>query len=267
MRGRGTLTSHREHHSGASIPASSAFIPFGAILIYYFYPIIPFRWVTLVTMLKSISLLSIYINITANDILWTIFGIWSFIIICTPVYLSVANAQRVVDVEKNSDKITFTNLFRKCSNAVFSDYRISLTAKIPLAIQVLVGGSILYGVFGADWIIHALAGVGIGAIALKAYQTAVNSYEYSNLISYFHLDKLRFSKVERKTDSLGFTLFSLVMVALAWEIFEAVIHNISPVNVFRVGAEPLWNVIGDIAFVIIGGMAAWYLIKCKLKWL
>ena len=268
MRGKGaSLTSNSEHRSGTSIPAFSAFIPFGTLLIYHFYPIMPLRWIFLVTMLKSISLLSICVNITANDLLWTMLGIWTYIIVCTPFYLNVVKAQRVMDVEKNCDKITFTNLFKICSNAVFSDYRIALTAKIPLVMQVLVGGSIFYGVFGADWILHALAGFGIGAIALKAYKTAVNHYGYSHLVSYFNLDRLRISGVERETGSLGFTLFSLVVVASLWEIFERAVYLMSPTNVFRVGMEPSWNIIGDIVSAITGGMAAWYLVKCKLKWL
>lgn len=261
------MTSNSEHRSATSIPAFTAFIPFGTLLIYLSYPIMPLRWASLVTMLESISLLSIYVNITASDLLWSMFGIWVFIIVCTPVYLNVVEAQRVVDVEKNCDKISFTNLFKMCSNAVFSDYRIALTAKIPLVMQVLVGGSIFYGVFGADWIMHALAGFGIGAIALKAYKTAVNNYGYSHLVSYFHLDRLRISVVERETGSLGFTLFSLVVVASIWEIFERAIYLVSPINVFRVGMEPLGNIIGDIVSAITGGMAAWYLVKCKLKWL
>ena len=261
------MTGNNEHRSGKSIPAFTAFIPFGALLIYPSYPIMPLTWVSLVTMLESISLLSIYVNITAGDLLWSMFGIWTLIFVCTPVYLNVVKAQRVMDVEKNCDKITFTNLFKICSNAVFSDYRIALTAKIPLVMQVLVGGSILYGVFGADWIIHALAGFGIGAIALKAYKTAVNHYGYSHLVSYFHLDRLRISGVERETGSLGFTIFSLVVVASIWEIFERAVYLMSPTNVFRIGMEPPWNIIGDIVSAITGGMAAWYLVKCKLKWL
>ena len=261
------MTGNSEHRSGTSIPAFTVFIPFGTLLIYPSYPIMPLRWVSLVTMLESISLLSIYINITASDLLWSMFGIWVFIIVCTPVYLNVVKAQRVVDVEKNCDKITFTNLFKMCSNAVFSDYRIALTAKIPLVIQVLVGGSILYEVFGADWIMHSLAGFGIGAITLKAYKTGVNHYGYNRLASFFHLDRFRVFKVERKTGSAEFTLFSLAVVSLTWEILERVVYLVSPINVFRVGAEPLWNIIGDIVSAIMGGMAAWYLVRCKFKWL
>ena len=260
------MTGNSEHRSGKSIPAFSAFIPFGTLLIYPFSPIIPLRWVSLATMLESISLLSIYINITANDFLWSIFGAWTFIAVCSSVYLNIVKAQHVVD-EERYDKITSSNLFKMCSNAVFSDYRISLTSKIPLAMQVLVGGSILYEVFGADWMMHALAGFGIGAITLKAYKTAVNHYRYNCLVSHFHLDRLHFSVVEKKTSSLGFTLFSLIVVALSWELFETVVYLVSPSNVFRVGAEPFWNNIGDIISAIAGGMTAWYLVERKLKWL
>jgi hypothetical protein len=261
------MTSNSEHRSGAPIPAFAAFIPFGALLIYRFHSIMPLRWVSLVTMLESASLLSIYVNITANDPLWTIFGIWTFIAVCAPVYLNAVKTQRVEGVERNCDKITFTNLFMTCSNAVFSDYRIALTALIPLVMQMFAGGSILYRVFGAAWVMHALAGFGIGAVAFKAYKTAVDHYEYSHLVSYFRLDRFRISGVESKTSSLGFTLFSLVVLASTWEIFERVVYLMSPVNVFRVGLEPPWKSIGDVVFGVTGGMAAWYLVKRKLKWL
>jgi len=261
------VTSDSEHQSGTSIPPFAAFIPSGTLLIYYYHRIMPLRWVFLVITLKSISLLSIYINITKNDPLWTMFGIWTYIIVCTPFYLNVVKPQRMMDAEKNCDKISFTNLFQTCSNAVFSDYRISLTAKISLVAQVLVGGSILYDVFAADWIIHGLAGFGIGAIALKAYETAVNNCGYSNLVTYFHLDRLHIPRVERETGSLEFSLFSVAIVALIWEIFERAIYLISPINALRIGLEPLWNTTGDIVSAIIGGIAAWYLIKCRLKWI
>jgi len=261
------MVGNSENRSATPILAFAAFVPFGTLLIYRLRSIIPLRWVSLVTVLESTSLLSIYLNVTANDVLWTVFGIWAFIEVCMPVYLNVGKAQRTVNVDKDCDKIAFTSLFKTCSNAVLSDYRISLAAKIPLVIQVLVGGSILYEVFGADWIIHALAGFGIGVMVLKAYETAVDNYGYSNLLSYFHLDRLHFSSVESKTNSLGFTLFSLLIVAPAWEIFEKVDYLLSPANVFRIGMEPLWNTIGDIVFGVAGGMVAWYLVKCKLKWL
>ena len=168
---------------------------------------------------------------------------------------------------RKTAEITFANLFKNCSNAVFSDHRITLTAKIPLVMQVIVGGSILYRVFGADWIMHALAGFGIGAIVLKAYKTAVTYYGYGHLVSYFHLDRLRIPRVEKETSSLGFTLFSLVLVASLWEIFERAVYLLSPINVFRVGMEPSLNITGDIFFAITGGIVAWYLVKCRLEWL
>jgi hypothetical protein len=194
-------------------------------------------------------------------------GIWTYIIVCTPFYLNVVKTQRLMDVKKNCDRISFTNLFKMCSNAVFSDYRISLIAKISLVTQVLVGGSILYKVFAADWTIHALAGFGVGAIALKAYKTAVNNYGYSPLVSYFHLDRLRISGVEKQTGSIGFTLFSVIVVASIWEIFERAVYLMSPINAFRIEIEPSWNIIGDMVSAIAGAIAAWYLVKYKLKWL
>ena len=260
------MTSHSEHRSGPSIPVFTAFIPFSILLIYSFYPIMPLKWVSLVILLESISLYSIYINIAAHDLLWCIFGIWAFTVVCRPVYLNVVKAQRVVDVEKNCDTITFTNLFKVCSDAVLSDYRIALTSVIPLVIQVVVGGSMFYRVFGADWIMHTLAGFGVGATAFKVYKTGVTHYGYGNLVSYFHLDRLHVSKVERTTGSSGFTLFSLVVVAVIWEIFERIVYLVTPSNLFRVGTETHWNIIGDIVFVITGGMLAWYLIESKLKW-
>jgi hypothetical protein len=196
--------------------------------------------------------------------LWSIFGVYTYIAVCTPVYLSAVKAHHAVD--DNCDKITFLNLFKTCSNAIFSDYEISLIAQIPLAVQALVGGSMLYGVFGADWIMHSLAGFGIGLIAFKAYITAGNYYGYDRLASYFRLDRFRVFKVELKTGSAEFTLFSLAVVSSIWEIFERVVSIVSPVNVFRLEAEPLWNTIGDVAFVTISGMAAWYILKSKLKW-
>lgn len=260
------MTSNSKHRSDTPIPAFAAFIPFGTFLVYRFFSVMSLGWVSLAVMLKWISLLSICVNIIANDLLWIVLGIWTYIIVCIPLYVNVVKAQSVTIVEKNSDRIGFKNLFKMCSNAVFSDYRISLTAKIPLVTQALVGGSILYEVFAADWIIHALAGFGIGAIALKAYKTAVNNYGYGPLISYFNLDKIRISRVERKTGSLEFALFSIVVFASIWEIFERAVYLMSPNNAFRIGMEPSWNIIGDIVSAITGGMVAWYLIKCKLKW-
>ncbi len=260
------MKSNRKHQSSISIPALSAFIPFGILLICRFHPIMPSMWVFLVVILESASFLSIYLNIMANDLTWTLFGIWAFIAICTPVYLNTVKVQRVMSIEKSDDKITFPRLFKICSHSVFSDYRISLTAKISLVIQAVVGGSLLYEVFGADWIIHGLAGFGIGTLAFKAYRTAVDNYGYSDLVSYFHLDRLGISEVEKETGSFGFTLFSVLVIASIWEIFERLVYLVSPVNVLRIGIEPPWNTIGDIVFGVSSGIAAWYLLKYKLKW-
>jgi len=243
-----------------------AFVPFGSFLVYVYYQSMPLRWVSLASLLESVSLLSIYVNFTVNDILWTTLGVWAFFTVCIPLYMSAVRARTPMGVEKHYGKIRFAGLFKTCANGVFSDYKISLLAKIPLVMQVLAGGSMLYGIFGADWIMHALAGFGIGAMALKAYKKAVNSYGYSRLASYFRLDRFNVFRVERETGSAEFTLFSLITVGLLWELFERLVYLVSPMNVFRIRAEPLWNVVGDMAFVLIGGIMAWYLINCKLRW-
>ena len=243
-----------------------AFVPFGSFLVYIFYQSMPLRWVSFASLLKSVSLFSIYVNITMNDFLWSMFGVWAFLAVSIPVYMNAVNKLDLTQREKHYDKIGFANLFKACSNGVFSDYRIALLAKIPLATQVLAGGSMLYRVFGADWTMHALAGFGIGAMALKAYKTAVNYYGYNNLASYFHLDRFHIFRIERKKGSAEFTLFSLITVALIWELFERAVYFASPMNVFRIRAEPLWNTVGDIIFATMGAMTAWYLINCKLKW-
>ena len=251
---------------GPSNSALIAFVPFGSFLVYLAYQSMPLRWVSLASLLKSVSLVSIYANITNHDVVWTMLGVWAFLTVCTSVYLNAIKARSPVALEKRYDRITFANLFKTCSNAIFSDYRIALLAKTPLVIQVLAGGSVLYGVFGADWLMHALAGFGIGAVALKAYKTAVNYCGYSRLASYFRLDRFQIFRVERKTGSAEFTLFSLVVVALIWEIFERTVYFASPINVLRIGAEPLWNIVSDMVFAIMGGMTAWYLINSRQKW-
>jgi hypothetical protein len=50
----------------------------------------------------------------------------------------------------------------------------------------------MYNVFGADWVLHALAGFGIGAISLKAYVTGVRYCSYDRLASFFGLSRLKF---------------------------------------------------------------------------
>jgi hypothetical protein len=243
-----------------------AFIPFGTLLIHLFYRSMPLRWVSLASLLKSVSLFSIYTNITRNDILWSIFGVWAFLTVCMTIYLNTVNTHNTVPVKKYPQKITFANLFKICSNSVFSDYRIALLAKIPLVIQVQAAGSILYQVFGIDWVMHALAGFGISAAAIKAYKTAMNHYGYNNLASYFRLNRFKVFRAERKTGSLEFALFGVVVAALIWELIERVAYFVSPVNLLRIGAEPVWNIFGDMIFDLIGGMLAWMFINYKLKW-
>ena len=243
-----------------------AFIPFGTILIHLIYRNMPLRWASLASLLKSISLFSIYTNITRNDILWSVFGVWAFLTVCMTVYLNTLGTPNPTYGEKHPEALTFGNLFRMCSNSVFSDYRTALLAKIPLVIQVLAAGSIIYKVFGVDWVMHALAGFGIGAAAMKAYKTAVNHHGYSNLASYFRLDRFRIFRVERKTGSLEFALFGIMVAALIWELMERVAYFVSPANVLRIGLEAPVNIFGDMIFDIVGGIIAWVLISYKLKW-
>ncbi|UCC33195.1 MAG: hypothetical protein JSW53_05340 [Candidatus Bathyarchaeota archaeon] len=251
----------REFNSGLIV-----FIPFGALLVHVFHRSMPLKWVSLASLLKSISLFSIYTNITRKDILWSIFGVWAFLTVCTTVYLSMARGPDRISVKKYPGKVALANLFKMCSNSVFSDYRTALLAKIPLVVQVLAAGSILYQIFGIDWVMHALAGFGIGAAAMKAYKTAVKHHGYSNLASYFRLDRFRIFRVERKTGSAEFAIFSIMIAALIWELMERAAYFVSPSNVLRIGPESPMNIFGDMIFNIIGGIIAWALINCKLKW-
>jgi hypothetical protein len=222
----------------------------------------PLKWAFLFTGLEAISLLAFYLNFVANDLFWCFLSVCAYILIAIPLYMNSVKIGGVVG-EVRPQKLTFSNLFRICATAVFSDYRIALLSRIPLALQVLAGGSLLYEVFGADWILHALAGFGIGSLALKAYVTGVGHYGYSRLASYFHLDRFRTFKAERRNASAEFTLFSIFVVAIVWEIFERTVYFISPINVFRVGWEPLWNICGDISFAAVGGMIAWHILTHK----
>jgi hypothetical protein len=185
-----------------------------------------------------------------------------------PLYtISVKNSKtnNKTDALMPPQKLSFANLFKICADAVFSDYRIAILAHISLALQVVVGGSILYDVFGADWLMHSLAGFGVGAMALKAYLTGVNHYSYTRLAAFFRLSRFRSLKIERKRASAEFTFFALVVIALIWEVFELIIRSVWSVNIFRIGMELSWNVLGDIAFVCIGGMIAWYVLTHKLN--
>ncbi len=247
-------------------PPVVVFIPFGTLAINVLHNVMPFKWVALFTALQILSVLSFYTNLIANDFFWCLLAIGVYVLIVLPVYVRISKKDIIAN-EAESFGLNLRNLFGVCAKAFFSDYRISLLSKIPLALQVLVGGSLLYGIFGADWILHGLAGFGIGIIAMKAYTISINYYGYNRLASYFHIDKFRTLRYERKYASAEFTLFSVVVIALIWEFFEGSVHYISPVNVFRVGDEPVWNVFGDVFFAVIAAMIAWYLLNRKVKWL
>ena len=255
----------RQERKGVNI-GFMAFIPFGTFLIHLFYRSMPLRWVSLASLLKSISLFSIYANITRHDFLWSFFGVWAFLTVCMPVYLSTVKTRGPPHTQKPPEEITFANLFRLSSNSVFSDYRTALLAKIPLVVQVLAAGSLLYQIFGADWVMHGLAGFGIGAAAMKAYKTAVNYHGYDNLVSYFRLDRFKIFRVERRTGSAEFAVFSIVIAGLIWELIERAAYFVSPANLLRIGAEAPLNIFGDMVFDIIGGLMAWALINYKMKW-
>jgi hypothetical protein len=205
-----------------------------------------------------------------NDILWSVFSLYAFILVSLPVYFNTVNVITDHDIaceqRTQPDKVVFSELFKTVYNGVFSDYKISLLSKTPLVIQVLAGGSVLYSIFGLDWVMHSLAGFGIGAVSLKAYKTAVNTYSYSKLASYFGLDKFESFKTERKWATAEWTIFCLVIVTVSWELVERIIYFIQPTNVFRIGLEFVGNSFGDVVFGILGGMIAWQLIENKLHW-
>jgi hypothetical protein len=240
------------------------FIPFGPLTINSIQALIPLKWVALFTFLQMISLLSFYSNLISNDFFWCFLAVLVYVLITMPVYMKITKKD-ILNNDEEYKTLNFSNLFRKCAHAVFSDYRISLVSKVPLALQVLAGGSLLYGVFGADWILHALAGFGIGVLAMKAYTISVDYYGYSRLITYFRLSRFQFFRVERKTNSAEFVLFSIVIVALLWELFEKSVYFISPINVFRVGWESLLNTFGDVLFATVFAMIAWHILNHKLK--
>ena len=84
-------------------PGFVAFVPFGTLLISLFHRTMPLKWVSLASLLKSVSLLSIYANVTRNDILWSIFGVWTFITVCTTVYLNTAKTPNPVGIKRNHE--------------------------------------------------------------------------------------------------------------------------------------------------------------------
>jgi len=239
----------------------------GSLAVYFLYRSIPLGWALLAGLLKAMCLLSLYSNLVANDGFWSIMSFCAFIVVSLPAYFNATKVTSKEDPvrrqENGPDKVMFSGLFKTCCSAVLSDYKISLLSKIPLAIQVLAAGSVLYSIFGLDWVMHFLAGFSIGAVSAKAYKTAVGTYDYSKLASYFGFES---SKIEGKWASTGWTLFCLVLVTVFWELMEQAVHFISPTNILRIGFEPLWNSAGDVIFGVFGGLAAWYLMEHKLHW-
>lgn len=252
-------------HAKNGIHPLAAFLPFAPLTIKVFQVLMPVKWIALFTVLQAITLIAFYLNFIANDFVWLTLALWAYVLLAMPIYTNTVKTD-TIGATVPQQKLTFPNLFKICSKAVFSDYRISLVSKIPLTLQVLAGGSLLYEVFGADWILHGLAGFGIGALALTAYSAGVEHYGYGSLASYFRLSRFRTLKVERLRASAEFTLFAIVVVAFTWEVFERSVHFASPVNVFRIGGEPMWNIFGDVFFAICGGMIAHYLLTHKFKW-
>jgi hypothetical protein len=262
------VTNDSAAFGGVAHPLAS-FVPFAPLVMQGFHKLMPLRWIALFSVLQAMALLSLGLNFVANDFVWCSMAIWTYIVIAMPLYRTSVGSEATNDkvaTSESHEKLTFDKLFRTCLEAVFSDYKLSLASKIPLALQVLAGGSLLYEVFGADWLMHTLAGFGVGAIALRAYETAVNRYGYPRLASYFGLNRFRTFRVERKHASAEFTLFSIVVIAFVWEAFERAVHFVSPVNVFRIGLEPLWNVFGDLVVALCGAMTAWYLFTHKTRW-
>lgn len=250
----------RERDELKASKAFIAFLPLGSLGAYFLYGTIPLEWALLTGVLKGICFLSFFSNLLKNSPVWSILGLFAFIFVSLPAYLNTTKfslkGYAVRKQGNHPDKVVFSELFKKCCVAILSDYRVSMVSQIPLAIQVLAAGSILYSIFGLDWIMHLAAGFSVGAVCMKAYQTAVRTYGYSNLTSYFGLDP---SKTEGKWASVGWTLFCLVLVTMSWELMEQTVHLISPSNILRIGFEPLWNSTGDVIFGVLGGMTAWYL--------
>lgn len=239
-----------------------AFIPFVPLLLKIFYNLMPLKWVLLFTSLQTIILFSIYLNFIQNDFFWCLLALCSYTLVTIPVYTKMAKKPQLE--QEFSQELVFRNIFKKCSKEIFSDYRVSLLSKIPLAVQMLAGGSFLYGIFGVDWVLHALAGFGVGALSVKAYTTSVGYYGYPKLASYFGLSRFRTFRIERSTGALEFTLFSIIVVAVGWEIMERSVNFISPNNIFRVGGETSLDIFGDILFGIVGALIACYIFNHKI---
>ncbi|MEM3550167.1 MAG: hypothetical protein QXN87_09080 [Candidatus Bathyarchaeia archaeon] len=238
-----------------------SFLPLGAVAIHFIYQTIPLRWALLASLLKITSLLSLFSNAANNDLLWSFFAIYAYILFSSPAYFDTLT--QIKNKNHNDgrglipEKVVFSELFKKVYRGVFSDYKISLMAKIPLALQLLAAGSIIYSIFGLDWIIHSMAGFGIGAVSLKAYKIATKAYGYNKLASYFGISKFKPFKTERKSAAAEWTLFCLVVVTVVWEILEYFVYYLSPYNPLRFRSENLWNSVGDVIFGILGGMTAY----------
>lgn len=241
------------------------FLPFGTLAAYFIYKNITFFWASLASLLRTFSFMAFYSNLINSDIFWSALGLYVFILVSLPVYFTTKNTNNT-NRKTPSNKVVFKELFKTVYNGIFSDYKISLLSKIPLAIQVLVAGSVLYTIFGLDWIMHAFGGFGVGVIALKAYKTGIETYGYNKLATYFGLNKFNSFKTERKWASAEWTLFCLIIITLAWELLERTIYYIEPNNTLRIGLETAINSTGDVIFGIIGGIVAWYLLERKLHW-
>jgi len=156
------------------------FLPLSTLGVYFLYRRIPLRWASLAGVLEAMCLTSLYSNFMTNDVLWSILGLCTFALVNLPAYfntLNVRSKEHITCKQGNyPDKVIFSELFETCCNEVFSDYKISLLSQILLAIQVLAAGSILYSIFGLDWVLRSLAGFSIGALSVKAYKTAVNYF-------------------------------------------------------------------------------------------
>jgi len=255
---------------GFSGRAFIAFLPFGTLAIHFLCESIPLGWACLASLLEMASLISLYSYLITNDVFWSFLALYAFILVSLSTYFSVVNTMKNKNVaprqNRRSDKVVFSELSKMVCSEVFSCYKISLLAKIPLVMQLLAVGSVVYSIFGLDWVMHALAGFGVGAISLKVYKTAVNGYGYSKLVSYFGLDRFKSFKTARKYGAAEWTLFCLVVVTLSWELMERIVYFMSPNNVLRVGLECVWNSVGDVVLGILGGMIALYLIERKLHW-
>jgi hypothetical protein len=228
-------------------------------------------WASLAELLRTVSFVAFFTNLVANDAFWSILGLYTFVLVSLPVYFTTTKSKSNHNHNRNEKfdrpvRVVFSELFKSVYRGVFSDYRLSLISKIPLVVQVLIAGSVLYTIFGLDWIMHALGGFGVGAISLKVYKVGVSVYGYGKLASYFGMDRFESFKTERKYATGEWTLFCLTVITVGWELMERVVYFINPYNTLRIGLELAVNSAGDVVFGVLGGMAAWYILDRKLHW-